>query len=210
MTRREEILCATLELAAEQGLESVSLAQIAKKVGIRTPSLYNHFESKDELIAELYAFIREQAKGLGTSASVELTTLARDRSLEEALSITLEGYLSLVADERMSQLLKVVYSARSTSPAAARILLDEVDRMVEATKALFYALVVHKKMRNEDVDIAAMSYAMTLHAMLDHEMDRLMVGAVPDGVQGPLVSDEMRDYIRWFSTVMGVKEERDA
>ena len=60
--RKEEILLATLELASEKGLGSVSLNMIADKVGIRKPSLYNHFSSKEELVEALYQFLREQAK----------------------------------------------------------------------------------------------------------------------------------------------------
>lgn len=35
MTRKEEIIYATLELASEYGLKAVSLAQISDKVGIK-------------------------------------------------------------------------------------------------------------------------------------------------------------------------------
>ena len=38
------------------------MAQIAEKVGIKKPSLYNHFESKEALIKEMYEFIREKSK----------------------------------------------------------------------------------------------------------------------------------------------------
>ena len=208
MNRREQILYATLELAAERGLESVSLAQIAERVGIRTPSLYNHFGSKEELVSALYEFIREQAKQLGSQVPVDYAALAQTNGLEEALTLSLEGYIALVANGRMLQLLKVVYSARSTSPAAARILLDEVNRMVEATKSLFYALVVHGKMRNEAVDTAAISYAMTLHAMLDHEMDQITASGEMGAVgRAPHLSEEMRTYIAWFSTLMGTDKE---
>ena len=45
--RRNEIVFATLELAAENGLGSVSMQQIANKIGITKASLYNHFSSRD-------------------------------------------------------------------------------------------------------------------------------------------------------------------
>ena len=45
MNRKEEILLVTLELAAENGLSNVSMAQIAEKIGIKKPSLYNVFKS---------------------------------------------------------------------------------------------------------------------------------------------------------------------
>ena len=47
MERKEEIILAALELASVNGLKSISMAQIAEKVGIKAPSLYNHFKSKD-------------------------------------------------------------------------------------------------------------------------------------------------------------------
>ena len=42
-TRKKEIIMATLELAANKGLGNVSMNMIADKVGIKKPSLYNHF-----------------------------------------------------------------------------------------------------------------------------------------------------------------------
>ena len=53
MNRKEEILHATLTLAAENGMKGVSMSQIADKVGIKAPSLYNHFKSKDDIIKEM-------------------------------------------------------------------------------------------------------------------------------------------------------------
>ena len=62
MSRKEEIIYATLELASIHGLKAVSLSMIADKVGIKKPSLYNHFQSKEEIVSAMYAFLREQAK----------------------------------------------------------------------------------------------------------------------------------------------------
>ena len=62
MERKEEIILATLELASENGLKSISMAQIAEKIGIKAPSLYNHFKSKDEIVKAMYCFLREKPK----------------------------------------------------------------------------------------------------------------------------------------------------
>ena len=44
MERKEEIILAALELASENGLQSVSMNQIAEKIRIKAPSLYNHLK----------------------------------------------------------------------------------------------------------------------------------------------------------------------
>lgn len=43
------ILEAALEHFAESGYEGAALSDIARQVGIRTPSIYAHFKNKDDL-----------------------------------------------------------------------------------------------------------------------------------------------------------------
>ena len=61
MTKKEQIILATLELASQNGLGAVSMGQIADRLGIRKPSLYNHFESKEAIIAAMYEYLRERS-----------------------------------------------------------------------------------------------------------------------------------------------------
>src|SRR5262245_60939060 len=48
---RERILDAAEALFADRGFEGAALRDVATRVGIRTPSLYNHFPSKEALYA---------------------------------------------------------------------------------------------------------------------------------------------------------------
>ena len=47
---REIVIQATSDIVNKDGLNKVSLKVIAEKLGIRTPSLYNHIESLDDLL----------------------------------------------------------------------------------------------------------------------------------------------------------------
>lgn len=44
---------AALEVIDEHGLEELSLGLVAKKLGVRPPSLYHHFKDKSELLQEV-------------------------------------------------------------------------------------------------------------------------------------------------------------
>ncbi|MBE5841181.1 MAG: TetR/AcrR family transcriptional regulator [Butyrivibrio sp.] len=200
MNRKEEIIYATLELAAKQGLQSVSLSQIAEKVGIRKPSLYNHFKSKEELVRSMYTFLRERAK-LGVDTASPVDGFPKDKSLAMILSDSISGYFSFLSDENMMKFFKVLYSERSISPVAAQIMLDETERMISLTKSLFYGLVVHGKMKNEDVDTAALSYAMTIHSLVDRQMDMITAGQSDARVTAELPK-EITAYIQWFCEQM--------
>ena len=74
--------------------------------------------------------------------------------------------------------------------------------MIGNTRALFYALVVHGKMKNEDVDTAALSYAMTIHSLIDRELD--MMTAKQETINIAEIPEDIKEYIRWFSKQMGV------
>lgn len=51
---KTRIATAAIALFAQRGVDNVSMREIAEEVGIRTPSLYNHWKSRDELVTHLF------------------------------------------------------------------------------------------------------------------------------------------------------------
>lgn len=143
-TRKKEIILATLELAANKGLGNVSMNMIADKVGIKKPSLYNHFSSKEELVEVMYQFLSKEAKKTVNIGAIDYTTFFAGKSALEILRGIVKGYFNMNQQEHMINFYKVIYSARRLNPEAARIVAEETDRMILATKQLFYAMEVHK------------------------------------------------------------------
>lgn len=78
----QTILNAAAELAEEKGLENVSLLQVAEKLGVKSPSLYNHLNGMQEIssgiaklaISRLEDAIRNAA--VGRSKENALTNMA--------------------------------------------------------------------------------------------------------------------------------------
>ena len=202
MSRKEEIVLATLELAAEHGLSSVTLTQIADRVGMRKPSLYNHFSSKDEIVREAYRYLREQARARSAMPDIDLASLLSEGTLEDTLLALFDRYCSLVMDEDLLRLFKVIYAERPTNAKAAQIVLEETDRMVEQVRALFHGLARRGRLRCDDVDMAALSYAMTIHGLVDRQLDELNAGGLAD-VGAEAMFAQARDYISWFAHQMG-------
>lgn len=196
MNRKEEIILVTLELAAENGLSNVSMAQIAEKMGIRKPSLYNHFKAKEEIIAAMYQYLREKSTEQLSLADIDYGEFIKGKSMEEALTQSVANYSNINAENKMFSFYKVIYSERSVNPTAAKIMAEETRKMILATKNLFYALQVHKKIHVEDIDIAATSFAMTVHAMMDYQLDCSCSG-------DPVGQDMIQNYIKWFCNQYG-------
>ena len=54
---REEILNESLDLFAKKGYYGTSMREIAKAVGIKGSSIYNHFSGKEEIFSELFNYL---------------------------------------------------------------------------------------------------------------------------------------------------------
>ena len=192
-TRKKEIIMATLELAANKGLGNVSMNMIADKVGIKKPSLYNHFASKEELVEVMYQFLREEAKKNANVGAIDYTVIFADKSALEILRMMVGGYFNMNKQEHMMNFYKVIYSERSLNPMAAKIVAEETDKMIIATKQLFYAMEVHKLLHFTNPDMSAVSFAMTVHGLMDYELDQ-------SNSKCSYETDKnlLDDYLKWF------------
>jgi AcrR family transcriptional regulator len=57
--RRQEIVEATLDLAAEQGLKKLTTQAIAERVGIAQPTIFRHFKSRDAIFGAVIGWVAE-------------------------------------------------------------------------------------------------------------------------------------------------------
>lgn len=194
INRREEIILTTLELAAEKGLAGVSMSMIADKIGIKKPSLYKHFSSKDEIVEAMYQFLRDKSKENANIKPVDYSSLFIGKTAYEVLRGMVQGYIHMNHQEQMLTFYKVIYSERSIQPMAARIVAEETERMIIATKQLFYAMEIHKLLHFENADMSAVSFAMTIHGLMDYELDQ-KYGYAKEEQVGKHLLDE---YLKWF------------
>ena len=200
-TRKKEIIMATLELAANKGLGNVSMNMIADKVGIKKPSLYNHFASKEELVEAMYQFLREEAKKNANVGAIDYTVIFAGKSALEILRMMVGGYFHMNQQEHMLNFYKVIYSERSIQPMAAKILAEETEKMIIATKQLFYAMEVHKLLHFQNADMSAVSFAMTVHGLMDYELDLRSGGCKTENQE----RNDLDEYLQWFCKENAVK-----
>lgn len=189
--RKEEIILTTLELAAEKGLAGVSMSMIADKIGIKKPSLYKHFSSKDEIVETMYQFLRDKSKENANIKPVDYSILFSGKTAYEVLNGVVQGYINMNHQEQMLTFYKVIYSERSIQPMAAKIMAEETERMIIATKQLFYAMEIHKLLHFENADMSAVSFAMTIHGLMDYELDQKY-----GYDEAP--KDFLDEYLKWF------------
>lgn len=96
--------------------------------------------------------------------------------------------------EHMLNFYKVIYSERSIQPMAAKILAEETEKMIIATKQLFYAMEVHKLLHFQNADMSAVSFAMTVHGLMDYELDLRSGGYKIENQE----RNNLDEYLQWF------------
>ena len=69
-TTKQRILMEALALFAQEGYEAVSVEQIAKAVGIKAPSLYNHYRSKRAIFDSILQRMEQQDSENAAACSV--------------------------------------------------------------------------------------------------------------------------------------------
>jgi TetR/AcrR family transcriptional regulator, tetracycline repressor protein len=90
MISRESATLAALSVIDEGGLDGFSLGVVAKRMGVKAPSLYYHFKDKAEILAEVARFILldtgydESAEGSWEDRTIELCVETRRALLKHA------------------------------------------------------------------------------------------------------------------------------
>lgn len=205
MDRKSEIIKATLELASEYGLAAVSMNQIAEKLGISKPALYKHFESREEIIKTMYSFLREQAKQSIKAGEMNLDMLSDKVSLEKILTQMVDAYRNICTNPEMFQFYKIIMSQRTIDVAATEIMVMETKAMIDATKKLFYALQVKGLADFPDADVAALSFAMSVHSIIDLECDLNQLKNANNDAGKGIDKNMMKNFISEFCRLYGVK-----
>ena len=129
--RRDQILAAAWDIAAESGLTAVSLHEVARRVGIRQPSLYGYVRSKLDLYDAMFAQAYEQLLTRLDSAAPSGT--ARDQLLRVSRVV-----LDFAVENPSRQQLIFQRTIPGFEPSAASLALAK--RLIDRTAGLLSAL----------------------------------------------------------------------
>jgi len=137
---RKRILDATIRLSSQNGLLAVSVREIAREVGIKESSLYNHFQGKQAL---LNAALEEAER---VFSSLTLPTDAIERMIsenrpEELLRKGLIRYRDRWDDPWMSRVWILLEMEQYRNERVASIVLRETERIIRFNETLFQKMI---------------------------------------------------------------------
>lgn len=179
---KQKILDRALELFSTQGYDSVSVGEIAKAVGVKAPSLYHHFSSKQAIFDAIVASTAAQYEADTGKVDIHVQDVDKDiPAFSEITEDVLFGKVKQIFEysihnERISRFRRMMTIEQFRSPELAALYSERyVDRMISYHAGIFRALIAAGEIAAGDPDTLAMMYVapvLTLIGICDRQPER--------------------------------------
>ena len=179
---KRRILEKALELFSTRGYDAVSVGEIADAVGIKAPSLYNHFPSKRAIFEAIVEDTAAQYERDTGRIDIHVQNAARD--IPVFTGITADGLFGKVRqifdyslhNDTIRRFRRMMTIEQFRSPELAEFYSQRyVERVIRYHAGIFRSLIAAGEIREQDPDALAMLYAapvITLIGICDRQPER--------------------------------------
>lgn len=179
---KQKILDEALRLFSERGYDAVSVGEIAQAVGIKAPSLYNHFPGKQAIFEEIVESTAARYEADTGKIDIHVQDAARDIPVfaeitEDALFAKVRQIFEYsLHNDTIRRFRRMMTIEQFRSPELAALYSRRyVDRMIAYHAGIFRALTAAGEICAEDPETLAMLYVspvLTLIAICDRQPER--------------------------------------
>ena len=171
MTTKQKILNEALTLFAEKGYSAVYVGEIADAVGIKTPSLYKHYKSKQDIFNSCVEVFEERMENIrnnmqlpgSKTASFSYETIAEEHLIEVANAL----FMFYLQDNVAAKFRKMLMIERYHNPEINRLFEDFfIIRAIDHEKEIFSKLIDAKVIKGENPHIIALRFYTPIFYLL--------------------------------------------
>ena len=205
MNTKKRILDEALTLFSENGYGNVYVAQIAEAVGIKAPSLYKHYKSKQDIfnaiLDEMKKSYDKQASMLNISGddAVSDAEVYSDIGEDELVRMATGFFLYFLHDDYAQKFRKMLTIEQFRDSELAHLLTKEYgDDPLSYQSAMFSMLCEKGVLRKYDPDVMALHFYTPIYFLLtvcDREPQREAES-----------TELLKRHIRQFSRIYGKGE----
>ncbi len=166
---KEKIFDVSIDLFSEYGYDGVSIRQIAKEVGIKESSIYNHYKSKESILDAIleYYIDRMMSNDIPLSQASENLDVSFDYFYKSGLN----AFASQLRDEKMSKITRIIliesyHNDKIKSFMKSSIISEPVNAWIE-----LFDLMKSKKLIDDACDsrqLAESFYKFGMFLLYEH------------------------------------------
>ncbi len=161
---KQKIFDTSIELFSKKGFNGVSMREIAKVVGIKESSIYNHYKSKDEIIDSIFDFFASSIKNYRPSET-ELKNMVSYMTPEDLLKQLLIRYGNAL-NGKLDCIARIIYSEQFKNEKAKKIMQENLFmEPATYTNELLNMLLEKKMIKQVDTTLFADEYNYVLFAL---------------------------------------------
>ena len=179
---KNKILDKALELFATKGYEAVSVGEIAKAVGIKAPSLYNHYASKQAIFDGIVESVSERYEQGTDKIDVHVDRAETDVggyfgvSEDDIVKRLRNIFLYSLRDEKVKLFRKMMTIEQFRSPSLGELYTRRFsERLVDYHAEIFRSLIAAGVIYGGDTNALALMYVapvITLIGVCDRQPER--------------------------------------
>lgn len=171
-----------LDLFSERGYDAVGVDLIAKEVGIKAPSLYNHFSGKQAIFDAIVEDIAKKYEQDTDKIDIHVQNVEEDEgdfcgiSVEDLIEKVHGIFYYSLRDEKVRKFRKMMTIEQFRTPELASLYSQRyVDRIVKYHADIFKNLIACGELIHANPDTLALMYVapiITLIGVCDREPQR--------------------------------------
>lgn len=204
MSTKEKILREALSQFADKGYSAVNLADIAAAVGIKTPSLYKHYKSKQDIFDSCVEMVSRRMMDIRNELhlpySQEATFTYQETEEAQLLRIANALFLFFWKDETASRFRRMLLNERYHNEVLNKLYESLfIDGAIAHEERIFAELVTAGTLVKVDPHILAVRFYSPIYFLLQKFDMRPNDEAIALGE----LDDMVRDFCRMYK-VKGV------
>lgn len=176
------ILNKALELFSENGYDAVSVAEIAKAVGIKAPSLYSHYPAKQAIFEAIIKAVSEKYEQYTNKIDIHMRESKKDIVLFSGINEDMliekvnQIFTFSLHDDTIRRFRKMMTIEQFRSSQLSDLYSEHyVDGMISYHSEIFNSLMKNGEIKSEDPNTLAMMYVapvITLIGVCDRQPER--------------------------------------
>ncbi|MBN2737713.1 MAG: TetR/AcrR family transcriptional regulator [Spirochaetales bacterium] len=147
---RQRLFEKALELFSEKGFEGASVRDICRAVGITPGGFYNHFDSKESLLEEVYHYYHKLLIAPAGNYNGQSDILLESLGPVEYLKTMNRKFLISMTNPVLKQLSKIIVQEQYRIPQAAEIAFKDRQKVVLAMEELFELMALKAMIKFDD------------------------------------------------------------
>ncbi len=206
MNTKKRILDEALTLFSQKGYANVYVAQIADAVGIKAPSLYKHYKSKQEIFAAILDEMKKSYDSRAALLNMNGSDAAADSEIfsavseDELVKMGMGLFMYFLHDEYAQKFRKMLTVEQFRDPELAELFTKQyADGPLSYQSAMFAMLSANGILKDCDPKVTALQFYAPMYMLLtmcDREPER----------EAELTA-LLEQHIRQFSKIYGKEKQ---